>query len=82
MFSPLDEELELLPGQLSPALADCVARLGATVPFAQGSVLLQQLAGAKVSVASVRRHTLKHGQAAVVVETGAVEIWRKARQSH
>ena len=74
MFSPLDEELELLPGQLSPALADCVARLGTTMPFAQGRVLLKQMAGARISVATLRRQTLRQGQAAVEVETGAVEI--------
>ena len=73
-FSPLDEELELLPGLLSPALAESVGRLGAALPFGQARVLLEQLAGARVSEATVRRCTLGLGAAAVAVETGAVDV--------
>lgn len=32
---PLDEELELLPGELSATLAEGVARLGTKLPFEQ-----------------------------------------------
>ena len=74
MFSPLDEELELVPGRLSPALAETVALLGATVPYAQARVLLERLAGARLSVATMRRHTLVLGTAVVAIETGAVDI--------
>src|SRR5947207_8518675 len=34
-LSPLDEELELLPGELSARLAEGVARLGTKLPFEQ-----------------------------------------------
>jgi len=74
VFFPLDEELELIPGQLSPALAECVARLGASVPYAQGRVLLEELAGARLSVATMRRHTLALGRALVALEAGAVDV--------
>lgn len=74
MFFPLDEELELLPGALSPALAECVARLGAVVPFGQGRMLLEQLAGAKLSTATLRRYTLALGTASAALEAGAVDV--------
>src|SRR6266446_237526 len=35
VFFPLDEELELLPGELSATLAEGVARLGTKMPFEQ-----------------------------------------------
>src|SRR5438105_10003361 len=35
VFFPLDEELELLPGELSATLAEGVARLGTKLPFEQ-----------------------------------------------
>src|SRR6266542_1790307 len=35
VFFPLDEELELLPGELSATLAEGVVRLGTKLPFAQ-----------------------------------------------
>ena len=34
-FSPLDEELDLLPGKLSPWLVESVARMGTWLPFEQ-----------------------------------------------
>ena len=39
-FSPLDEELGLLPGTLTPALQEGVVRLGAWVPFARAAEFL------------------------------------------
>ena len=34
-FSPLDDELQLLPGQLTPALQESLVRLGTWMPFAR-----------------------------------------------
>ena len=37
VFLPPDEELELLPGELSATLAEGVARLGTKMPFEQAA---------------------------------------------
>lgn len=78
-FSPLDEELELGPGRLSPALAESVAQLSADVPFARARVLLEQLAGARLSSATVRRHTMALGKAMVAMEDGAVDVLEEGK---
>ena len=39
-FSPLDEELALLPGALTPSLQEGVVRLGSWLPFARAAELL------------------------------------------
>lgn len=74
VFSPLDEELELHPGGLSPNLLEGVARLGSWMPFAQASAVLERLSGARVSEATVRRETLAAGDALVALEEKAVEL--------
>lgn len=74
VFSPLDEELALLPGSLSPSLAEGVVRLGAWMPFAQASRALQYLAGARVSEATMRRETLEAGEALVALEEKAADL--------
>lgn len=79
VFSPLDEELELVPGRLSPALAEAVALLGATVPYAQAQALLDRLAGARLSVATVRRHTMALGTQLEALEEGAVEVLEEGK---
>jgi hypothetical protein len=71
---PLDEELALLPGGLSPNLAEGAARLGSWMPFGQASSALQYLAGARVSEATVRRATLGAGEALVALEEKAVDL--------
>ena len=78
-FSPLDEELELVPGRLSPALAESVAQLSADVPYGRARVLLEQLAGARLSVSTLRRHTMALGKAMVAIEDGAVDILEQGK---
>lgn len=71
-FFPLDEELALLPGALTPSLQEAVARLGARMPF--GSVV-QELAFLKhvtATEATIRRHTETAGAAYVVLQTEEV----------
>lgn len=72
-FSPLDEELGLLSGALSPTVQEAVVRLGAMVPFGQVAAILAMSMKVGVSVATVRRLTLKSGAALVAVEDAAVE---------
>jgi hypothetical protein len=72
-FSPLDEELALLPGQLTPRLQESVVRLGTWLPFAQAAEALAFFTGVTISVATVRRLTEGAGAAYEAVQTAAVE---------
>ena len=72
-FSPLDEELALLPGQLTPRLQQSVVRLGSWMPFAQAAEALQFFMGVQVSEPTVRRVTERSGAAYVALQTAAVE---------
>jgi hypothetical protein len=72
-FFPLDEELALLPGTLTPSLQEDMVRLGARLPFRS---VVQELAALKhvtTSEASVRRHTERAGAAYVALQTEQVE---------
>ena len=72
-FFPLDEELALLPGVLTPTLQESIVRLGARMPF--GSVVdeLARLKQVTTTEASVRRHTERAGAAYVDWQTEQVE---------
>ena len=61
-FFPLDEELALLPGQLTPLLQDHLAHLGTWMPFAQASSMLERFTHVSVSKATAQRHTEAVGQ--------------------
>ena len=57
-FFPLAEELELLPGSLTPGLAELLVGLGSWMPFAQGQgLLVDWMKLNSLSEATVRRHT-------------------------
>jgi hypothetical protein len=61
-FFPLDEELGLLEGALSPYLREHLTRLSTWIPsFARAAELLEVFTGACVSAASTRRHTEEAG---------------------
>ncbi len=71
-FFPLDEELALLPGPLTPALQEALVRLGTRMPFRS---VVQELAFLKqvtTTEATVRRHTETAGAAYVALQTDAV----------
>jgi hypothetical protein len=72
-FFPLDEELALLPGQLTPRLQQSVVRLGTWMPFAQAADALEFFTGVRVSEPTVRRVTEGSGAAYVAVQTAAVQ---------
>ena len=73
-FSPLDEELGLIPGQLTPRAEEQLVRLGTWIPsFAQAAELLGALVGVWVSEATVRRHTEAAGAVQVRLQERAVE---------
>jgi hypothetical protein len=71
-FSPLDEELGLLPGALTPRLQEQLAHLGVWMPFAPATAMLRRFTGVPVSAASARRLTEVVGRAALAVEQAAV----------
>lgn len=71
-FSPLDEELGLLPGSLSPTLQDGLVQLGTAMPYGQVPAIMRVLGRVSVSAATVRRLTLTSGAALLVIEETAV----------
>ena len=60
-FSPLDEELALLPGALTPPLQAPLSRLGSRLSFAEAASELWHLKGVRVSASSARRRTEADG---------------------
>jgi hypothetical protein len=56
-FSPLDEQLGLLPGQWSPRLQQIVTVLGTLMPFGQVPPVVDLIRGVPIARSSVRRLT-------------------------
>ncbi len=59
-FFPLDEELELLPGSLTPHAHECLVRFGAWMPFEKAAAELAFSLRVKVSEPTVRRVASDH----------------------
>ena len=73
-FFPLDEELELLPGSLTPHAHECLVRLGTWIPsFKQASQELADTLKVNVSEAMSRRRTEAAGAAYEAVQRQEVE---------
>jgi hypothetical protein len=72
-FFPLDEELQLLPGSLSPWLWEGLARLGTWMPFGRAAELLAAFTGVTVSEDVARQRTEAAGAAQVALQTAEVE---------
>jgi hypothetical protein len=62
-FFPLDEELALLPGSLTPSLQEALVRLGARMPFRSAVQELAFLKHVTTTEATVRRHAETAGAA-------------------
>lgn len=71
-FSPLDEELDLVPGRLSPGLQQAVVRLGASLPFGQVPAIMELLVGVSLTGSMVRRCTEQAGAALVALDDARV----------
>jgi hypothetical protein len=84
-FSPLDEELQLLPGRLSPTLHEGLVRLSSWMPFAPAARLLADFMHLpEIPESLARRYTETAGAAYVQVQTERVtqiERWRRKRPS-
>lgn len=72
-FFPLDEELALLPGALTPSLQADLVRLGTRMSFRGVVQELAYLKHVTLSEANVRRHTEQAGAAYVALQTEQVE---------
>ena len=72
-FSPLDEELALLPGSLTPSLQESVTRLGTWMPFERAVAELAYFTRTVVSRPTVERITEAAGAAYVQLQTQEVE---------
>ena len=79
VFFPLDEELELLPGELSATLAEGVARLGTKMPFEQAVAEVAFFWCVELDETTVRRHTQAAGAAYVAEQAADVERLERER---
>jgi hypothetical protein len=68
-FFPLDDELGLLSGRLSPTLHGWLVRLASYLPFAQAAALLSEFAHVSLSQGSAQRLTYAAGTSVVVEQT-------------
>lgn len=67
-FSPLDEELGLVSGRLTPRLSESVVRMGTWMPFGRAASELEHLLGVEVSESRVRRISERAGASYVAVQ--------------
>src|SRR5258708_27404848 len=66
-FFPLDEQLGLLAGGMTPRAEETLVRLASWMSFADAQQLLHDLLGVRVSTATTRRATLATGTAQLAV---------------
>lgn len=73
VFSPLDEELQLLPGQYTPQIQEAMTRLGSKIPYEQAveEVWLNQRT--RVEESTLRGTTNRHGKVAEAIIRAEVE---------
>lgn len=72
-FFPLDEELALLSGSMSPHSRDHLIRLAVWMPFARAAEMLAALPGVQVSETTIRRHTYRAGTTYQAVQTAQAD---------
>src|SRR5687768_6503905 len=71
LFSPLDSELGLLPGRLSPLLHQRLVQTGNQVPsFARAAELFETYTATPVCEATVRRYAERAGRTMLAVGGG------------
>jgi hypothetical protein len=77
-FFPLDEELRLLSGRLTPSGQEHLIRLSSWMPFEQAAELMEDMQGIRISPATSRRNSETAGAAYVEMQTEEVEQLEKA----
>ena len=80
-FFPLDEELELLPGSLTPSLVEQVVHLASWMPFAVAGAMVARFSRVSVPEATARRRTEQAGAAYVAVQTTQVAALEQATEA-
>jgi len=78
-FSPLDEELALLPGSLTPSLQESLVRLGTWMPFERAASELAHFTRTTVSRPTAERIT--EGVGAAYVQFQEQEVKRLEREA-
>jgi hypothetical protein len=76
-FFPLDEELELLAGRLTPGGEENLVRLASWMPFEQAAELMGDLQGIRVSASASRRKSEAAGAAYEQLQTEEVKRLEK-----
>ena len=76
-FFPLDEELELMPGKLTPHAHECLVRFGTRMPFAKAAQELAFTLKVEVSEPTARRYAEAAGAAQEAYQTAEVERLEK-----
>ena len=72
-FFPLDEELQLLPGHLTPSVQEGLVHLSTWMPFARAAKELRFFTHGTTTEPTVRRETAVAGAAYVAVQTEEVK---------
>ena len=72
-FFPLDEELKLLPGDLTPHGHECLVRMAGWMPFGKAAVLFEDFMGIHVSKSMSQRYSEVAGAAYVGLQTEEVD---------
>ena len=78
---PLDEERELLPGDLTPSLLESLVRLGTWLPFRPAARMRAYLRGVRVGAPTARRLSAHAGAAYAALPTAQVEQLERERPS-
>lgn len=76
-FFPLDEELELLPGALTPHGHECLVRLASWMPFQKAAEMLDDFMGIRVSRIVSQRYAEEAGAAYEQMQNEEVERLEK-----
>jgi hypothetical protein len=72
-FPPLDDELQLLPGSLTPTLVEGLTRLSSWATFEPAAKMLEHFTKVRVSKATAVRTAERAGEAYVAIQTAEVE---------
>jgi hypothetical protein len=76
-FFPLDKELELLPGMLTPHGHECLVRLAGWMPFEKAAEMLEDFMGIHASRIVSQKYTEEAGQAYEQIQSEEVERLEK-----
>src|SRR5215470_15874122 len=79
VFFPLDEELELLPGNLAPRQQEHLVHLACFMPFDKVAEMMEELLSVQTTEETVRRHSEQVGSWMEAWQTAEVEADTEAQ---